>query len=357
LLRHRYPNIDVRSDESEAARHDPPDALSLNFGSDLRSWLNKGALASLDATSATEGWPSAFARPILDAASKDGSLYGVPLSVWRENALFYNKEVFANFGLAPPSSFDDAMAAASELDAKGMKAFSMSASGWAASATLFDAILVAKAGPDFHQSYFSGRQTGAATEVRAALVDFATLLDHANADRATLSWLDAAERLCTGQAAMLLMGDYAKTGFGAGCLTPAKIGYLALEPASAPTFVFSANAMAVPKAAALPVEAAKFLEVVGSREAQQEYNQIEETLSARLDFDTTSLDFVLTQEAADLKSASEHFVLSSAEASSDIFYASANTAFERFADPASPDHKNVDAVLATLIDNYPFIHR
>src|SRR5829696_3085622 len=101
LLRQRDPSIEIFSladvlfsrDELPdlVTKGDSPDAFQVTGGTDIGTWIDMGALASLDATSADRGWSSVFPKPVLEDFSANGTLYAVPLFVERENALFYNK--------------------------------------------------------------------------------------------------------------------------------------------------------------------------------------------------------------------------------------------------------------------------
>jgi hypothetical protein len=66
----------------------------------------------------------------------------------------------------------------------------------------------------------------------------------------------------------------------------------------------------------------------------------------------SDFDFVTIQETAELRAPGERIVLGYAGATSPAFQEAVSPALQRFADPASPDHGNVDALLAVLRDNY-----
>jgi glucose/mannose transport system substrate-binding protein len=335
----------------------PPDSFETIGGQDLREWAQTGALAPLDALATEQMWAGAFAAPVLDSARSNGTLFGVPLNVERDNTLFYNKTLFEQNGIPLPTSMAGVLEAAKAFDAKGKKALAVSATGgWTIAPMLFDGILLAEAGPDFHEAYLSGQLEGDAAEMQTALTDLAALLDYANPDRASTGWSAAADRLCGGDAAMLIMPDFAKAQLELdGCLTTHWVGQVALEPAGTPTFAFVGIVFPLAKDALHPQNGREFLKVVGSKEGQASFNKLALTVPARLDVDVSGFDFMTMQETADFRAAGERVVPGYAVKTSTAFQELVSPVLQRFADPASSDHKNVNAVLAVLRDHYGII--
>jgi glucose/mannose transport system substrate-binding protein len=369
VFRRRDPEIQVLSDEyyiparsleldQRFAMHVPPDSLRVIDGIDTGQWINQDVLASLDVASATDGWSAVFPKQVLDSVSGKGSLYGVPLDIERDNTLFFDKAIFADNGLSPPTTVADVLAAAAALSAKGTTALSMSGAGWAVASTLFESVLVAEAGPDFYEAYLTGQLAPDAQEMQVALADLAKLADYADPDLATTNWGDATLRFCNGQTAMLVMPDFVKMEFAAaGCFDAAKIGYVTLEPPETPTFVFLGLGFVVPREAAHQVNGVQFVRAVGSREGQAAFNLLKSTVPARIDVDMSGFDFVSIAEAADYRAAGEHLVLGYAGLTPSNFQDAVNPALAHFVDSTSADYKNIDAVLAVLRSNYALLKR
>jgi glucose/mannose transport system substrate-binding protein len=369
LLRKRVPHIQFTTHSVEdpplscyercADMPTMPDSFEGIGGADLLTWAKKGALVPIDALAVEQGWRDVFPEPVLASTRLNGTrlpgtLYGVPLDLERDNTLFYNKALFTANGITPPTSIAGALEAARAFDAKGMKALAVSAAGgWTIASMLFEEILVAEAGPDFVESYLTGRATGDAPEMRAALTDLAALFDYANPDRTTTGWGDAVKRLCAGESAMLMIPDFAKGQLKyEGCFAPDKVGYVPLEPPGAPTFVFVGLAFNLTEAARHPRNGMEFLRVVGSKEGQESFNRIKLTVPPRLDADVSDFDFMTQQETAEYRAPGERLVLGYSAQASSAFQEVVHPALQRFADPASPDYKNVDTVLTVLRDNY-----
>jgi glucose/mannose transport system substrate-binding protein len=334
-------------------RH-PPDCFQSFGGGDLFAWAEMGAVAPLALLAADNQWANAFPRAVLDSVRWNGIIHAVPMNVERDNTLFYNKKLFASAGISPPATIAEVVSSAQTLRAKGITPLSVSSlAGWTVGSMLFESVLVAEAGPAFYQAYLTGQLTADAPEVRTALTDLATLLDYANADRSTTTWIDAVDDICTDKSAMLIMPDFIRGQLAdRGCLSPQKIGYVALQPAQSPTFVFIGIAFPLAKDAAHPRNGTVFLEVAASKEAQVAFSREKGSLPARADVELTDYDFLSVEEFADWTSPAESLVLGYAALTSVEFQTAVDDALQRFADPASPDHKNVETVLAVLTANY-----
>jgi len=342
------------------AAGNPPDSFQVVSGSDLVSWIDKGALEPLDSIEGASDWASAIPAPVLASVSKDGSLYGVPLDIERDNTLFYNKRIFAEQGLQPPTpgAVDQILPIAQALKGKGITALSVSASaGWTVASLLFEVVMVAQAGPDYYEAYLGGKKTADTPEVRAALATIKSLMDYANVDRASTSWTDAVASLCDGKAAMVLLPDFAKGELAhRGCGADA-VGYVPMQPAGAPTFVFVSIVFKLPNGAPHRDAALQFLQTVGSKEGQDAFNAVKGSIPARLDADTSLFDAMAAQTLADFRASGERLVPGYAALTSPGFQAALNPALKSFVDPASDAFGDVDAVIVALSQKYGTIRQ
>jgi glucose/mannose transport system substrate-binding protein len=367
-LRRRYPRVsivnsslpgDPRTDLlKRIAAGNPPDSFQIIIGADTRTFGDEGALQSIDALSAAQGWSRVFPKVVLDAASRGGALLGVPLDVERSNTLFYNTTVLQSHGVAAPASVDEFFKVAEALKSQGVTPIAVSATGgWTIASQLFESVLVAEAGPDFVEAYLRGQKAADAPEIQKALGDVGRMMDYANPDRATTGWSDAVKKVCAGEAAMLFLPDFVKPEFANQGCGPDRIGYVAMEPAGTPTFVFVSIGFTLPNLAAHRDSALAFLEVVGSVEGQRIFNTKRGYVPARTDVPAGGFDPISSKSLNDFAMPSEHHVLGYAAAVSESFQSAVNPALQAFVDPTSPAHQNVATVLTVLKQNYPLIAR
>jgi glucose/mannose transport system substrate-binding protein len=369
-LKKRYPGIQVdnarlsfeaggsREIAQRIANGDPPDAFQVVPGAELRTWAVKDVLAPLDNLSAEQGWEQVFPEKVLDAARTNGALFGVTLGLERDNTLFYNKAVLQKLGVPVPSSVAEFFDAAAAIKGQGMTPLAVSSTGgWTIASHFFDALLIAEAGPDFVESYFAGQKTADAPEVRAALTDLARMMDYANDDRATTSWGDAVGKVCRDEAAMLFLPDFVRGQFESVGCGPDKIGYVAIQPAGTPTFVFVGIGFTFPKNPPHPESAIAFAEVAASAEGQRVFNLAKGNIPARIDVPAGEFDPISQMTMKDFAASGERHVLSYSVATSGVFQEAINPALQLFVDPSSSVFKSVDGILVVLRQNYWTIAR
>jgi glucose/mannose transport system substrate-binding protein len=368
-LRRRYPRIEIVNESSSPielrsglpgriAAGNPPDSFQIIIGHDTAMWGDQGALEPIDTLAAAQGWPQVFPKSVLDAASRNGALLGVPLDVERSNTLFFNKTVLQAHGVPAPANVDEFFKVADALKSQGGTPLSVSASGgWTIASQLFESVLVAEAGPDFVEAYLRGQKTGDAPEIQKAVTDVGRMMDYANADRATTGWSDAVKKVCGGEAAMLFLPDFVRPEFANQGCGPDRIGYVAMQPVGAPTFVFVNIGFPLPKGAAHRDSALAFLEVVGSAEGQRIFNATRGFMPARTDVPPDGFDPISQISMKDFAAPGEHLLLGYAAAVSDDFQSAVNPALQAFVDPSSTSFKDVTALLSILKQNYSLIAR
>jgi len=258
-------------------RNDPPDTFQANVGNDLMQWVLvngidalESKVAALDDVADIASWRKAIPAELLEQVSFNGRIYGVPANVHRNNTVFYNKHVFAKFGLSEPASVADLLAQGRALRDRGVPLLAVgSRAPWTLSLLLFECLLVSREPDD--------------PRVVRTLQAGLELLAFANPDQRQLSWEQAVERVVRGEAAMTVMGEWARGPFIAARM---KLGVDYDEipfPGTADVFVFSADAFGLPVDAKNRAAAARLLATIGSVEGQRAISQARRTLAARID--------------------------------------------------------------------------
>jgi glucose/mannose transport system substrate-binding protein len=291
--------------------HDePPDTFQANVGIDLMQWVHadgedarESKLLPLDELVAgAPAWRQAMPAALLDRVSYDGKIYGVPADLQRNNTVFYNKRVFAQYGLTEPRTVADLAILAGKLRGSGIPLIAVgSREPWTVALLLFENLLIAREGPTVYQDYFNGRLTATDPRVIGTLEAGLELFAFVNPDHRQLSWLQAVELVTRGEAAMTVMGDWARASFVQAGLNPEE-GYGEIPfPETGGAFVFSADAFTLPVDARNRAGVERLLGVLGSPAGQRAMSQGRGTLSARLDVPPPATDPVLMANYALLK--------------------------------------------------------
>lgn len=290
------------------AEGDPPDTFQTNIGADLLSWIDAeetdSALQPLDEQAESEGWLDIFPAELVAAASRDGKLYGVPLNVHRTNSLFYNKRLFDSFDLKPPTTLEEfnalvvTIAESEEIQASNPGGVAPLALGnkwnWTLNLMTFESVLSAVAGADYYERFWTGHADAADEELQRTLDEVLFLYcgpapelecnGYFNSDIDDVDWAKGVQKIVTGDAAMAVMGDWAK-------------GYLEEEshvadedfgvvpfPGSNGTYVFTADTFPIPRGANNEATRA-LLATFGSVPGQVAFNSLKGSIPARADID------------------------------------------------------------------------
>jgi glucose/mannose transport system substrate-binding protein len=277
---------------SRMAGGDPPDAFQIHGGAELlENWVKGNDLTQpLTDLFEAEGLADKFPAGIIDLVSWEGVPYSIPLGVHRNGVLWYNKAIFDEHSLTPPTTWDEFFAVADTLKAAGVTPLALGdRDGWTA-VNLFQQILLSQLGAEDYRGIWAGTVPWTDERVTAALETFGRALDYINEDHSTLSWDQASQLIVDGKAAMNVMGDWAKGYFTSKGWTPdVEFGW-APVPDTDGTFTVVTDSFAQPREAANPENAQLWLATLASVEAQDAFNPLKGSIPARVDADRTKYD-------------------------------------------------------------------
>ncbi|XLZ68645.1 ABC transporter substrate-binding protein [Massilia sp. SR12] len=193
---------------------DAPDATQI-IGVSIGEWAELGLLLELDSVANAGNWNKALFPTVRDLVRHRGHVVAAPLGIHRINTLFYNRKVFARLNLAPPSTWPEFEQVAKKLRAAGVAPLVQSSEPWQV-ATLFENLLLATGGPDYYRELFVRQSPQAAADTRLAqalqrLRGMKALMLNPGEEQ---PWTEAVKRFGRGEAAMFVMGDWAKAELG-----------------------------------------------------------------------------------------------------------------------------------------------
>ena len=111
--------VDVQGDDMSWQKTAPTTMFAVSDGPDFSWWwcgrfaqfndmMDAGMLASLDDLYESEGWNEAFPQGTLDYFTHtDGHRYGVNLDAVWTPMVYYNKDIFAEAGVEPPTTWEE----------------------------------------------------------------------------------------------------------------------------------------------------------------------------------------------------------------------------------------------------------
>lgn len=285
---------------------DPPDVMqssAYNIRQDLAAY--PGIVQPLDALFEAEELSQVIVPELLDDVTLDGSVQALPVNMHRENTIFYNKRIFADNQLEPPTSLAEFLAACEKLKKKGITPIATTKEGWVLR-ILFNALAMGVYDSEAFTAYWTGNAELDEDKLSAAIDAFDTVLTQyvdADAADAAVGWTDAAQAVFDGEAAMFPHGDWTKGYFEQLGWTPDFDFGAFAAPGGRELFWYSADVFAIATGAPQESAAHDFLRTVGSKEGQVAFNKIKGSSPIRLDVDPKLLDPIGRQVLDDLKNA------------------------------------------------------
>jgi glucose/mannose transport system substrate-binding protein len=276
---------------SRLAAGDPPSSWQGHAGQELiGTYVVAGQLEPLNFLFDEQGWLDVLPEAVVEQISADGNIYSVPVNIHRANVMWYVPEKLAEFGVEAPTTWDEFLATAEELDAQGVTPLAMGEQ-WTAM-HLFETVLLGTMELDAYNGLWDGSTDWGGPEVAGAIETFGEVLGYTNTDSSTLSWDQAAQLVIDGDAAFTIMGDWAAGYFTAQGLEPgADDGYgWAPVPGTDGIFQWLSDSFVLPESAANRDGAIAWLTVAGSREGQDAFNPVKGSIPARTDGDRSLYD-------------------------------------------------------------------
>ena len=230
--------------KSRAIAGNPPAAAQIK-GPTIQEWGDLGFLTNLDAVAEKGQWDVVLPQVVSDVMKYDGHYVAAPVNVHRVNWLWANPEIFKKAGASIPSTWEQFFEAADKIKAAGFTPLAHGGQAWQ-DATLFEAIALAK-GSQFYSAAFVGLDD--ATLRGADMIDvfktFKKTRDYVDPGFSGRDWNIATSMVINGDAAMQIMGDWAKGEFTAAG-KKAGIDYVCYAaPGTSGQFTFNIDSLAM----------------------------------------------------------------------------------------------------------------
>ncbi|WP_248925766.1 ABC transporter substrate-binding protein [Paenibacillus hamazuiensis] len=150
-----------------------------------------------------------FSKETLSAATgKDGKVYGIP-TVFSSTQIFYNKKLFAKFGIQEPKTWDELLKAADTLKQNKIAPFAFgSKEGWILSLTHGALGPQIYGGTDFVKNITSGKTNFKSKEFTDSIAMMQGLAKYFPDNYSGVSMDDMRNMFVTEQAGMMVMGDW-----------------------------------------------------------------------------------------------------------------------------------------------------
>jgi glucose/mannose transport system substrate-binding protein len=279
---------------------DPPGSFQVHMGHELLdTWVTTNYMEPLDSLFQQEGWDSSvFPQGVLDIISYQGKPYSVPVNIHRANVLWYNKKVFQDNNLQPPTTIDEFFTVADALKAKGITPLALGDKEIFASVQLLETVLLGTLGPDAYKGLWTSQTDWNSAQVTDAINTLKRMLTYVNDDHSSLTWDQANALVIEGTAGMTIMGDWVDADNKAKNF--ADSGWVP-SPGTAGMYDALSDTFGLPKDAPNAVAVNCWLKLVGSKAGQEAFNPLKGSICARTDCDPSLFDPYLQSAMSDWK--------------------------------------------------------
>lgn len=278
----------------------PPDTWQTLGGAELKSYVDGGYLLPLDDLYTELKYANAIPKPLANAVTINGHPYVVPLNMHIQNILYYNKKLFDELKLQPPTTVDELIAAARTIKAArpNMAPLGLGTKEKWEAAFVLDSILLELGGPEYYVKLYKGEiDVKTDATYRAALEKLAALAPYTYQFHAGLTWDESCGLVVSGDSAMVIMGTWAIGYFKSRGWTPGTdFGAVTFPQKPERILLFHPDTYGVAARAPHPKTAMDWLKVVASPELQVPTDVTQGGLFARIDIDPGQFPDPIRQE-------------------------------------------------------------
>ena len=292
--------------QARIAAGNPPTAM-LMLGQNIIDWANEGLLSNVDAVAERELWDSVLPEAVKAFTRVDGHYVSAPTNVHRTDMLWVSVEAFEAIGADYPKTWEELNALAPRFLEAGIIPLAHGGQAWQ-EAYMFEAVALGVGGADFYRKALVDldEATLRSETMTAVFTELAALRGMIDENAPGRDWNLATAMVINGEAAMQIMGDWAKGEFtNAGLVPNEDFACVPVPRASDGGFIYLINSLSFFDQ---PEEDRKLgQEVLASAimdpAVQIDFNLAKGSIPARSDLDMTSLDACAQATAADFVAA------------------------------------------------------
>jgi glucose/mannose transport system substrate-binding protein len=279
--------------QARIASGNPPAAV-LMLGQTITDWAAEGMLGNVDALAEAQAWDAALPQAVKDFTQVEGHWVSVPTNVHRTDMIWASKAAFDKIGAAYPTSWEELNALAPKFREVGIIPLAHGGQAWQ-EAYMFEAVVAGVGGADFYRRALIELDDASlrGPEMVAVFAEMAELRGMVDPNFPGRDWNLASAMVINGEAAMQIMGDWAKGEFtNAGKLPGDDYACIPVPKAKGEAFVYLVNSLSL--FTQTEPDLIKGQEALASAimdpAVQIAFNQAKGAIPARTDIDLSALD-------------------------------------------------------------------
>ncbi|MBW3694515.1 carbohydrate ABC transporter substrate-binding protein [Vibrio sp. T187] len=345
--------------KTRAVSGNPPSAAQIK-GHDIQEWGGLGFLTSLDSTAKKENWDQILPSVVTKVMKWDDEYVAVPVNVHRVNWLWANPEVLKKSGVTVPTTLDEFFVAADKIKAAGYVPLAHGGQPWQ-DATVFEAVALDVLGSEDYNKAFVELDMSVLSgdKMVEVFTKFKKMRDYIDSNSPGRDWNVATSMVINGEAAMQIMGDWAKGEFTAAGKVPGKDYICAPAPGTNGQFTFNIDSFAFFELNGSSNQKAQqdLAQTILTKDFQEVFNLNKGSIPVRLDMDMSKFDqcaldsmatFKASADTGDLVPSMAHGLATTSYAQGAIYDVVTNFFNEKNADPQQAAAKLAKAVKAAI---------
>lgn len=273
---------------------DPPGAAQFNISRQFEELAQAGLLLDLTPLADKEGWRD-FIRPkaILDVCEFEGKIYCVPVNIHSWQWAWASVPAFDKAGVPLPKNLDEFIASAPKLQEAGIIPFAIGGEAWQIGGAM-GVVMLSQLGKSGHEAIYKDRnlEVAGGPEVLNAIKIFKSLKTFTDEGSANRTWNDTTNLVIQDQAALQIMGDWARGEFAVAGEKPG-VDYACIAgPSENPYLDTGGDIFLFPKSDDPALEAAqlKMASMMVNPQVQALFNNAKGSLPVRDDVDMSLAD-------------------------------------------------------------------
>ncbi|KLK90012.1 sugar ABC transporter substrate-binding protein [Microvirga vignae] len=283
-----------------------PTAVQM-LGFDIQDWAEQGVLGDLTPVATKEGWDKVVPEALQKFSKYEGKWISAPVNMHSTNWIWANKAVLDKIGAKQPATWDELIAVLDKAKAAGVTPLAHGGQAWQ-DATIFDSVLLTTGGPDFYKkTMIDLDQSALASDTMKTVFErMAKLRTYVDPNFSGRDWNLASAMVIKGDAAMQIMGDWAKGEFINAGKKPEQDFVCFRFPGTQGNVTFNSDQFVMFKVSKERQEAQNALAAATMDPAfQSAFNVVKGSVPARTDVPDTAFDACGKKAIADAKEAAQ----------------------------------------------------
>jgi glucose/mannose transport system substrate-binding protein len=273
---------------------DPMGAAKMQ-STDMDELHKAGLLADIDQVAADNKWKDRLPDFVWNSINRDGHVMAAPVNAQSEVWLWYNKGVFDKAGIQEPQSYDELFANMDKIKAAGVIPLAVGGQPWQLN-ILFLKILAGVSPETYLQMQSADYEKAINSDgFKKAAEIMGKLRAYDDEGSPGRQWNVAVNMVATGQAAMMVMGDWAKGEFTAAGQTPGKEYGCMLGPQN-DAIILTGDIFLFPKIDSQRPGQLLLAQTMLEQDTQVAFNNAKGSMPSTLDADVSKMD-TCTQKA------------------------------------------------------------